>query len=78
MKKCVPDPNHIFEDDQLQVTIDGVIDIQLEALLQTRARPLQNRTMNKYLIKWMGYPEDDATWEREETLLKDFPEFMAR
>ena len=49
-----------------------MIDIQLEAVLQTRARTLQKRTMNEYLIKCMGYLEDDATWEREETLLKDF------
>ena len=78
LKKYVPDPNHIFEDDQLQVTKDGVIDIQPEAILQTRARTLQNRMMTKHLIKWLGYPEDDATWEREETIIKDFPEFMSR
>ena len=34
--------------------------------------------MIEYLIKWLGYPEDDATWEPEETLLQDYPEFMAR
>ena len=77
LKKYVPDPNHIFEDDQLQVTKEGVIDIQPEVILQMQVRTLRNRTMNEYLIKWMGYPEDDATWEREETLLKDYPEFMA-
>ena len=27
LKKYVPDPTHIFEDDQLQVTKDGVINI---------------------------------------------------
>ena len=64
--------------DQLQVTKEEVIDIQLEAILQTQVRALQHQMMNEYLIKWMGYPEDDATWEREETLLKDYPEFMAR
>ena len=78
LKKYVLDPNHIFEVDQLQVTKDGVIDIQPEAILQTMARTLQNRTMTEHLIKWLGYPKDDATWEREETLLQDFPEFMAR
>ena len=35
LKKYVPDPNHIFEDDQLQVTKEGVIDIQPEVILQT-------------------------------------------
>ena len=37
LKKYVPNPIHIFEDDQLQVTKDGVIDIQPEVLPQTRA-----------------------------------------
>ena len=51
LKKYVPDPNHIFEDDQLQVTKDGVIDIQPETILQTISRTLQNKTMIKCFIK---------------------------
>ena len=78
LKKYVLDPNHIFEEDELHVTKEGVIEIQPEAILQTRMRILYNRSMNKYLIKWLGYPTDDTTWEREETLLENYPNFMSR
>ena len=78
LKKYVPDPNYIFEEDELHVTKEGVIDIQPKAILQTRTRTLRNRSMNEYLIKWLGYPTDDATWEREETLLENYPDFLSR
>ena len=71
-------PNHIFEEDELHVTKEEVIDIQPESILQTRIRTLRNRSMNEYLIKWLEYPTDDATWEREESLLENYPDFLSR
>lgn len=78
LKKYVPDPTHVFSDDQLTVSQNNTLDIQTEAVLQSQTRILKNRSMNEYLIKWDTYPEEDATWERAETLLKHYPQFMSR
>ena len=40
LKKYVLDPNHVFKDNQLQVTKEGVINLQPKAILQTRVRTL--------------------------------------
>ena len=78
LKKYVPDANHILDDDLPLITKDGTLDITPERILQYRTRILRNRTINEYLIKWTGYPEEDATWEREDSLDSAYPEFLSR
>ena len=78
LKKYVPDDNHILGDEIALVSKDGTLDINPERILQTRQCILRNRTIIKHLIKWKGYPEEDASWEREDSLLNSYPEFMSR
>ena len=78
LKRYIPDPTHILLDTQRITTLEGAIEIQPESILQTRVRQLRNRSINEYLIKWTGYPEEDATWEREDTLLTSYPNFLSR
>ena len=78
LKKYVPDANHILDDELPLVSKDGTLDINPERVLQTRTRVLRNRTLNEYLIKWSGYPEEDATWEREDLLTTNYPDFISR
>lgn len=78
LKKYVPDDNHILGDEIALVSKDGTLDINPERILQTRQRILRNRTIIEHLIKWTGYPEEDASWEREDSLLNSYPEFMSR
>ena len=76
LKKYVPDELHIL-DEQPLISKDGT-DITPERIFQTRERTLRSRAINEHLIKWTGYPEEDASWEREDTLISTYPEFMSR
>ena len=78
LKKYVPDPSHILDDDHLITSVDGTFDIYPEAILQSRIRTLRNRSLNEYLIKWSSYSIEDATWEREDVLLQNYPDFLSR
>ena len=50
--------------DQLP-QLDEEIKIILEpkAVMETRTRQLQNRSISEYLIKWKNLPTEDSTWE---------------
>ena len=61
LKKYVPDDLHILGDEQPLISKDGTLDITPERILQTRERTLRSRTINEHLIKWTGYPEEDAS-----------------
>ena len=78
LKKYVPDNRYILGDEQPLVSKDGTLDINPESILQTRECILCNKTQREYLIKWTGYPEEDASWEREDLLTNTYPDFMSR
>ena len=78
LKKYVPDKNHLLGDEIALVSKDGTLDIRPERVLPSRQHVLRSRTIMEHLIKWMGYPEEDASWEREDSLLQLYPDFMSR
>ena len=45
LKKYVPDEHHILGDELPLVTKDGILDITLECILQSRECTLKNRTI---------------------------------
>jgi hypothetical protein len=47
-----------------------------EMVLQRRVVYKHNRVYNELLIKWEGLDSTMATWEDENMMLKQFPEFM--
>ena len=44
---------------------EGKIILEPEAVIETRTRQLQNRSISEYLIKWKNLPTKDSTWEDE-------------
>ena len=78
LKKYIPDPTHILDDSHLSTTDDATFEVYPEQILQTRSKPLRNRTITEHLIKWSTYPVEDATWECEDVLQTNFPQFISR
>ncbi|KAM1946460.1 hypothetical protein ACFX13_001313 [Malus domestica] len=56
---------------------DGVFLWSLEKILQRGMFKHENRAVTRWLIKWDGLPEHDATWEDADSILDRFPEFVA-
>jgi hypothetical protein len=77
LKKCLQIPDR---------TID-VADVALEPDLTYSEHPIrvldqkdmitQKRTLNFYKVQWNQHTEDEATWETQDFLEKNFPQFLA-
>ena len=74
----MPDENHILGDELPLVTKDCILDITLEWILQTTECIFCNKSIIEHLLKWTGYPEQDASWEREDSLIQSYPDFFSR
>lgn len=48
-----------------QVTVDNQTIFNAEKILKRRKR----KGKNQYLVKWLGYPKSQSTWEAEENIL---------
>ena len=64
-------PNHVVSQPQptsqpqQQNTVDNQTVFNAEKILKRRKR----KGRNQYLVKWVGYPKNQATWEPEENIL---------
>ena len=62
-QEALESPNQQLDDDQ--VVMDNQSIFAAERILKKRKR---NGKM-QYKVKWLGYPEDQSTWEPEENIL---------
>jgi hypothetical protein len=46
-------------------------------LLETSERVTWNKKIRMCKVKWSYYTEEEATWEREEEIKAEFPNFFA-
>jgi hypothetical protein len=53
------------------VEVEGQLEYEVEQILDTRDR----RHKIQYLVKWLGYPQEEATWEPFENV-KNSPELL--
>ena len=47
-------------------------DIQFASLMKLNAAPVR-RQPSSYKVQWSNHSEDEATWEREDHLRKEYP-----
>ena len=78
LKQYIPRTDHVLKDDQVVMPIQGILRLQPSRILETRERSLRNRVIRDHLVQWKDYPIEDATWEEEASLLKEYPELFAR
>ena len=78
LKPYIPKQDHVLDDEQAVLPAQGILELRPERILDTKERILRNRTLRDHLIQWKDYPIEDATWEEETSLLKDYPELFSR
>ncbi|MCO5586342.1 hypothetical protein L7F22_040282 [Adiantum nelumboides] len=78
LKPYVPNPDQVLDAEQIVVLAQGVLELQPDYILETRERKLRNKSIIEHLVKWKDFPEENATWEDEVTLQKDYPDLPLR
>ena len=63
LQDALESPNQQLDDDQ--VVIDNQSIFAAERILKKRKR----KGKMQYKVKWLGYPENQSTWEPEENIL---------
>ena len=73
LKKYVPDPRHVLEDDHVNFVSQEEVIAEPDVILQTREKQLRSRTLREVLVQWKGYPAEEASWEDWDLLKEKFP-----
>jgi hypothetical protein len=76
LKKCIKVPTEIIEQQAIEIEPDLSYVEQPLQILDTKERITRRKRLKMYKILWDHRTIDEATWETENYLQKNFPEFL--
>ena len=77
LKKCLQVPNRTVEVMDVALELDLTYSEHPIRVLDQKDRVTRRRTLKFYKIQWNQHTEDEATWETQDFLEKNFPGFLA-
>ena len=76
LKKCLCVPEEQIPLEELTVKEDLTYEEFPVRILETAERVTRSRVIKMCKVQWNRYTEDEATWEREESLRKTYPQLF--
>jgi hypothetical protein len=77
LKKCLRVPDRTIEVTDVALEPDLTYSEHPIRVLDQKDRITRRKTLKFYKIQWNQHSEDDATWETQGFLKKNFPGFLA-
>jgi hypothetical protein len=76
LKRCLKPPADVVSKDTIPLEPDLTCKAYPIKVLDQQDRVTRNKTTRFHKIQWNDHSEDEATWEHEEFLQSDDPEFL--
>ena len=76
LKKYIPDPSHVIEHEPLEVREDLTYEEKPVQILAREEKVLRNKVIPLVKVLWRNRDVEEATWEREEDMMKNYPELF--
>jgi hypothetical protein len=73
LKRCLKPPTDVVIEDTIPLEPDLTYKAYPIKILDQQDRVTHNKTTRFYKIQWNEHSEDEATWEREDFLLANYP-----
>ena len=76
LRKCLQVPQQVVDVPDVQIGPDLTYQEYPVRVLDQKERSTRHRTIKFYKIQWSNHIEDEATWESEEYLRANYPDFL--
>jgi hypothetical protein len=76
LKRCLKPPTYVVIEDTIPLEPDLTYKTYPIKILSQQDRVTRNKITRFYKIQWNEHPEDEATWEHEDFLRANYPEFL--
>ena len=77
LKKCLRVPEEQLPLEELNVQDDLTYSEHPVKILETSQRITRRKIIKMCKVQWSHHSEDEATWEREDRLRQEYPEFFS-
>src|SRR4029078_475715 len=76
LRKCIKVPTEILEPQDIEIESDlSYMEYPIK-ILDTKERSTRREKVKMYKIQWNHHTEEEATWETENFLQRNFPDFL--
>jgi hypothetical protein len=76
LRKCVKIPTEIIDSQAIEIEPDLTYTEHPIRILDTKERSTRRKTTKMYKIQWNHHTEEEATWETESYLQRNFPDSL--
>jgi hypothetical protein len=76
LKRCLKPSTDVVVEDTIPLESDLTYKAHPIKILDQQDRVTHNKITRFYKVQWNDYTEDDATWEYEDFLRSNYPEFF--
>jgi hypothetical protein len=76
LRKCIKTPTEIIDSQAIEIESDLSYTKHLIRILDTKERSTRRETVRMFKIQWNHDTEEEATWEIESYLQRNFPDFL--
>ena len=73
LRKCVPDPSHILEEQPIEVTENLSVEGVPLRIVDRKHQILSRRTIPYMKVQWTNHTPQKATWELEKDMRNRYP-----
>jgi hypothetical protein len=76
LKRCLKPPTDVVIEDIIPLELDLTYKAYPIKILDQQDRVTRNKTTRFYKIQWNEHSKDEATWECEDFLRANYPDFL--
>jgi hypothetical protein len=76
LKRCLKPLTDVVIEDTIPLEPDLTYKAYPTRILNQQDRVTHNKTTQFYKVQWNYHSEDEATWEHEEFMRSNYPEFL--
>jgi hypothetical protein len=76
LKKYNPNPNHVFNEEPLQLLPNLSYTEKPKEILEMSVKELRNKSIPTVKVLWEHHGVQDITWETEDWMQKKYPELF--
>jgi hypothetical protein len=76
LRKCIKIPTEIIDSQSSEIQLDLSYTEHPIKILDTKERSTRRKTIRMFKIQWDRHTEEEATWETESYLQRNFPDFL--
>jgi hypothetical protein len=78
LKKCVRLPMKVITEPHVEIEPDISYQEQPSKILDCKERSTRAKTIKMYKIQWSSHTEEEATWETEDFLHANYPDYLPK